>query len=294
MGLFEMDILAPTMEKNDRSKLLPELHAIMAEVGAFQLSEWRRHEPGWGEAKSAKDFVSFVDRESERMLAAVLKRSLPEAGFYGEETEKRMGATLTWVVDPLDGTTNYLSGLDLFSISVALFEAGEPVLGIVHRPAASEWWWATEGGGAFYAKSSSADILVDGRATRLPLASPCPLALSLVGTGTPFRSPDTKEAFFQATSGVLTVARDVRRLGSAALDLAFLASGWLQAFWEVDLEPYDIGASLLLLKETGCECSSFSGAPYKAFQNRSFVAGLPGAASELRAIVAPAYGSQRE
>jgi myo-inositol-1(or 4)-monophosphatase len=282
------------MKKNDLSGILPELHAIMGEVGAFQLSEWRQREPGWGEAKSAKDFVSFVDRESERMLAAVLGRSLPEAGFYGEETERRMGDSLTWVVDPLDGTTSYLSGLDLFAVSVALFKGGEPVLGMVHRPATQEWWWATEGGGAFYAKSASADILVDGRARRLPRAGSCPLALSLVGTGTPFRSPDTREAFFQATDGVLTVARDLRRLGSAALDLSFLASGWLQAFWEVDLEPYDVGAALLLLKETGCECTSFSGAPYEAFKSRSLVAGLPGAASELRSIVSKAYGSLRE
>lgn len=264
----------------------------MAEVGAFQASEWRKREPGWGEAKSAKDFVSFVDRESERRLASTLSRLVPEAGFYGEETEKRMGAELTWVVDPLDGTTNYLSGLDLFSISVALFEGEEPILGVVHRPATGEWWWALLGGGAFYAKVDPAAAPAEGRS--LARLGPCPLPGALVGTGTPFRSPDTREAFFKATAGVLTVARDVRRLGSAALDLSFLASGWLQAFWEVDLEPYDIGAGILLLEETGCEFTSFSGSPYGAFRKRSFVAGLPSAAAELRAIVAPAYGSLRE
>jgi len=281
------------MNNSDAADLLPAIQKVMAETGGFQISEWRKRDPGWGEAKSAKDFVSFVDRESEARLAEALRACLPGAGFYGEETLKERGAEFTWVVDPLDGTTNYLSGLDQFSISVALFEKDEPVLGCIFRPVSGEWWWAEADCGAFYSKTA-ASCLPAGGGIRLKRRETCPLSLSLVGTGTPFRSPDTQGAFFAASGRVLYAARDLRRMGSAALDLAFLASGWLQAFWEVDLQPYDVGAGILLLRETGCECTSFSGKPYCAFRNRSLVAGFPGAAAELRAIAAQAYGALRE
>ncbi len=280
--------------------LLPGIQKAMAEVGSFQISEWRKRDPGWGEAKSAKDFVSFVDRDSEARLADALRKILPEAGFYGEETIKERGPELTWVVDPLDGTTNYLSGLDQFSVSVALFKGDEPVLGCVYKPAGGEWWWAWAGGGAYYGKTAAPDpcghaaFPAGGQGTRLEIQRSSSLSNALVGTGTPFRSPDTRPAFFAASGQVLIVARDIRRLGSAALDLAFLASGWLQAFWEVDLEPYDVGAGILLLKETGCVFTSFSGEVYNPFKKRSLAAGRPGAAEELRRIIAPCYGTIRE
>jgi myo-inositol-1(or 4)-monophosphatase len=278
----------------------------MEEVGRFQLGEWRARGPGWGDEKLAKEFVSFVDVESERRLARALRALCPEAGFYGEETEQSIGPGLTWVVDPVDGTTNYLSGLDWFCISVALFrsdspisgdaspEGGRPILGIVHRPATGEWWWSGRGLGAYHRVGARPDGFDVSGPDVLSPVGPCPLAQALVCTGTPFRSPDTVGAFMTAAADVLVAARDLRRLGSAALDLCNVASGWLQAFWEVDLQPYDVGAALLLLEETGCEITTIGGARYDPFSSRSLVTGLPGATAELRKLVAARYGELRD
>jgi myo-inositol-1(or 4)-monophosphatase len=274
-------------------KLLNALRDIVGDVGRFQLSEWRRRPAGWAEEKAAKDLVSFVDVESERRLSAALKALLPGSAFYGEEGEQERG-DLTWVVDPLDGTTNYVSGLDWFSVSVALFEldrekpgsAGiaEPILGLVHRPAAGEWYWALRCGGAWEESPSLGP-------RRMDKVAPLPLRNSLVCTGTPYRSTDTVGAFYGAAAAVTAAALDLRRLGSAALDLCSVAAGRLQAFWEVDLRAYDVGAALLLLEETGCPIATLGGAAYDPFASRSLVAGAPGAAEELRSLVAPFYAS---
>lgn len=271
---------------SDYSALLPEIRGLMSEVGAFQLSEWRKRKAGWAEEKAAKDLVSFVDLESEKRLSAGLKALLPGSAFYGEEGEKNLGE-LTWVVDPVDGTTNYVSGLDWFCISVALFEepAGgrpRPVLGLVHRPSALEWYWAVRGEGAWEESG--------GGVRRLEPVDAIELRRGLVCTGTPYRSPDTVDAFYATARAVTAAALDLRRLGSAALELCQVAAGRLQAFWEVDLKPYDVGAAILLLEETRCPISTIDGSAYDAFASRSIVTGAPGAAEELRRIVARHYG----
>ena len=119
----------------DFDSLFGRISALVAEVGAFQLSEWRKRPAGWADEKAAKDLVTFVDIESERRLATALLALLPGSAFFGEEGEQNR-ADFTWVVDPVDGTTNYVAGLDIFAISVALFEGDRPVLGVVYRPAA--------------------------------------------------------------------------------------------------------------------------------------------------------------
>jgi myo-inositol-1(or 4)-monophosphatase len=279
------------MREEEARRLLEAIRPALAEVGRFQLSEWRRRPAGWAEEKAAKDLVSFVDRESEARLSAALKSALPGSSFYGEEGERSRGE-LTWVVDPVDGTTNYVSGLDWFCISVALFEeeaggAARPVAALVYRPAAGEWYWALRGGGAWEEGPGRG-------ARRLPPVPPMRLRDALVCTGTPYRSPDTAGAFYAAAAAVTSAALDLRRLGSAALDLCSVAAGRLQAFWEVDLKPYDVGAALLLLEETGCPVSTIGGGRYDPFASSSIATGAPGAAEELRAVVAPFYAALRD
>jgi myo-inositol-1(or 4)-monophosphatase len=275
--------------------LLEAMRAAAGEAGRFQLSEWRKRPAGfeaggtpWAEEKAAKDLVSFVDRESERVISSILKAALPGSAFYGEEGERTRGE-LTWVVDPLDGTTNYVCGLDWFCVSIALFEAGpggvdRPILGLVHRPTAGEWFWALRGGGAWEEAPGAAP-------RRLGRAEPVPLARSLVCTGTPYRSPDAVEAFYSAAAAVTAAALDLRRLGSAALDPCSVAAGRLQAFWELDLKPYDVGAAVLLLEEAGCPAYALCGTVYDAFGSRGLVTGAPGAAEELLALVGPRYAA---
>jgi myo-inositol-1(or 4)-monophosphatase len=281
----------------DVKRLLETIRPAVAEVGRFQLAEWRERPAGWAEEKSAKDLVSFVDIRSEAMLSSALKTALPGSAFYGEEGEKSRGE-LTWVVDPVDGTTNYVCGLDWFCISVALFEHDRgpengdnsierPVAALVHRPSAGEWLWAIRGSGAWEEGS-------DGIARRLEQVRPMRLRRALVCTGTPYRSPDTAAAFYAAAAEVTTAALDLRRLGSAALDLCQVAAGRIQAFWEADLKPYDVGAALLLLEETGCQVSTISGGRYDPFTSSSIVAGAPETAEELRAILAPHYKGLRD
>jgi len=272
--------------------LLDSIFALVAEVGAFQISEWRKRPAGWADEKAAKDLVSFVDVESELRLASPLLGLLPGSAFYGEEGEKNR-AEFTWVVDPIDGTTNYVSGLDIFAISVALYEGDRPILGLVYRPVTGECYWALRGGGAWEARlEAPRESAAAPRPTgtrRLPPVAHMALRRSLVGTGTPYRSPDSGPAFYGAAAAVSIAALDLRRLGSAALDLCCVASGRLQAFWEIDLKPYDVGAGLLLLEETGCPVSTIAGMAYNPFTSSSMVTGAPGSAQELRALIAPHY-----
>jgi myo-inositol-1(or 4)-monophosphatase len=247
-------------------------------AGEFQLSEFRGHPPGWGDIKGGHEFVSFVDLESEKRIRVILDQALPGAAFYGEETEKSRGE-YTWIVDPLDGTTNYLSGYDCWSVSIALWERDAPSLGLVLRPCTGELFTALRGGGAYR------------NGTRLPAAEPLAPASALIATGTPYRSPDTVDAFFATVRRVLEKCRDIRRNGSAALDLCWIAAGYFQGFWEADLQPYDVAAGILMLSETGHPCRSFSGAAYDPFRHRSLVTARPGVMEALEEAIRAGYGN---
>lgn len=248
------------------------------EVGAFQLKHFRRLPGSAGDEKALRETVSFVDVESEKMLSRGLLPLVGGAGFYGEESGKSGSQELVWIVDPLDGTTNYLSGLDQFSVSVALVEGGEPLLGLVHKPFSGEVFSALRGRGVRY----------NGRSIP-PVNARSGVGEALFSTGFPYRSPDLAERFFAAAAGVLTLGRGIRRSGSAALDLAHLAMGWHQGFWESDLQPYDVAAGLLMMRENGATVSNHLGDPYNMFTDRVMVAGFPGVHGELLGVVSDAY-----
>lgn len=257
------------------------------EAAAFQLSEFRSRGPGWGNAKSAREFVSFVDVESERLIQRILKEALPGAAFYGEETERTAGTgDFTWVVDPLDGTVNYLSGFDHWCVSIALRDKKQPkasgiVASVILKPSTDELFTAEMGKGAFR------------NGGRLSHAEPIEAADALIVMGTPFRSLDTLDAYFSVVRNVLSSYRELRRTGSAALDVAYLAAGFFQGYWEVDLMPYDVAAGLLLLSETGHDFRNFAGGPYELFQDRGFVSARPGIMETLMETVRTAYAPIR-
>ncbi len=257
-----------------------KVKAIARGVGEFQAVHFRSRALGVGEEKSERELVSEIDIESERRLKEGLLSFFPGASFYGEETGRDRKGEYTWVVDPVDGTTNYLSGLDEWSISIALVRGAETRLSVIHRPWSNEFFTAAKGEGAWFNDE------------KLEIAAPGSLRDSLIGTGLPYRSPDTADNFFPACEEILYSSRGIRRMGSAALDLARVAAGFLQGFWEVDLKAYDVAAALLLLEETGCEYTCFDGSPYDPFQSCTLVTGRPGVFETLREITARHYGDR--
>lgn len=258
-------------------QLLEQVMQLVKQTGDYQLSRFRALPPGGGKEKLAREFVSEVDLAAEKMLIDGLQKLLPEAGFYAEETGQSGTDKLRWVIDPLDGTTNYLSGLEQFCISVALEVDGRTELGVVLRPASNESYRALRGQGLQHNASTCGAV---------PAVS---LSQALIGTGFPYRSQDLAASFFPCAEEVLYASRGLRRFGSAALDLCYLSAGFLQGFWETDLQPYDVAAALLFLKETGCIVTNQHGEPYSPYRDRLLVCGFPQLHAELLSIVARHY-----
>lgn len=266
------------MTANIDDRLLDAVQELVERVAVYQRSRFRQLPPGQGDEKQAHEFVSEVDVHSEQLLLEGLQRLLPEAGALGEETGRSGSASLYWVVDPLDGTSNFLSGLEQYSISVALVAAGQIQLGLVYRPQNRECYRALRGGG----------LHLNG-VRQLRANASLSLRQALIGTGFPYRSADLASAFFPCAEALLPRCRGIRRMGSAALDLSYVACGFLQGFWETDLQPYDVAAGLLFLEETGCQMSNALGQPYDMHQDRLLICGWPTVQAELLALVKTHY-----
>lgn len=263
----------------DLSSVMPVCIDAVKEVGKFQLQHFRTMPAGYGDQKDVREMVSFVDVESEKILEKALMPLVDGAGFYGEESGQSGSMDLTWVVDPLDGTTNYLSGIDHFSVSVALVKEGRPILGVVYKPTNGDLWSCVKGEGLFYKGDKIQQV-----------SQTLDSSQALFVTGFPYRSPDVFNNFFDCAGKVLTSGRGMRRTGSAALDVCHVACGWYQGFWESDLQPYDIAAGMLFMEENGCNVTNELGEPYDMFKNRMMVAALPKVHSELLSIVQDSYG----
>lgn len=191
--------------------------------------------------KGAGDFVSRADFEAERIIREELMAARPNYGWCGEESEEVAGTdpTRRWIVDPLDGTTNFLHGQPHWAISIALEHKGEIVAGVIFDPAKDEMFVAEKGDGAFMNESR---LRVSGR-TRM--------AEALLATGTPGGARPYLPALLKDMARMLPQAAGVRSLGAASLDLAWVAAGRLDGFWERGLHPWDIAAGVLIVREAG-------------------------------------------
>jgi myo-inositol-1(or 4)-monophosphatase len=191
--------------------------------------------------KGPSDFVSNADRDSERIIRDELSRARPKYGLIMEESSAVVGEDTShnWVIDPLDGTTNFLHGIPHFSVSIALEENREYVAGVVYDPAKDELFWAERGQGAYM---NNRRIRVSGRRQ---------LSESLFGTGTPFKGVGDPDGFVKQIAPIMRETAGVRRLGSAALDLAYVAAGRFEGYWESGLHPWDIAAGIVLVREAG-------------------------------------------
>lgn len=191
--------------------------------------------------KGPSDFVSAADIRVEQFLRYELKKARPDFSFLMEESGAESGADLTrrWIVDPLDGTVNFLHGIPHFAISIALEENGEITAAVVFNPVTDEMYTAEKGGGAF---------LND---RRLRVAARKSLSDSLFATGIPFQGRPGHDLFLTRLSRVMAASSGVRRFGVASLDLAWVASGRIDGYWEEGVQPWDIAAGILLVREAG-------------------------------------------
>lgn len=191
--------------------------------------------------KGPADFVSAADRKAEAILREELSRVRPTYGFLLEEGGVVEGSdpTHTWIVDPLDGTTNFLHGIPQFAISVALKRNDQIVAGVVYNPILDELYVAERGGGAF---------LND---RRLRVATRRDLHECVIGTGIPFLGHGDHARWLKEVGALSREVAGIRRFGAASLDLAWVASGRLDGFWERDLQPWDMAAGILLVREAG-------------------------------------------
>jgi myo-inositol-1(or 4)-monophosphatase len=191
--------------------------------------------------KGPANFVSSADRRAEETLYQELSKARPGYRFLGEEGGSREGADKShrWIVDPLDGTTNFLHGLPHFAISIGLERDGEIVAGVIYEPVRDERFWAERGAGAFL---NDRRLRVSARRT---------LAEALIGTGIPFVGRGDHQSYLLTLGAVMAATSGVRRLGVASLDLAYVAAGRLDGFWEFNLQPWDLAAGLLVVREAG-------------------------------------------
>ena len=203
------------------------------------------------EAKGAGDYVTEVDRASEQAIRKVLGQGTPDIPVLGEEAGGP-GGRRSWVVDPLDGTTNYLHGFPIVGVSVALVEDGRPTVGVVHAPFLDQTFLAARGLGAWVRTGGRA---VEARVSRRPVEQ------GVVGTGFPFRRKDILPRYLAAFEACLERFEDLRRPGAAALDLAWVAAGAFEGFFELGLAPWDVAAGALLIEEAGGVVSDWEGGP---------------------------------
>ncbi|RKZ01409.1 MAG: inositol monophosphatase [Candidatus Hydrothermota bacterium] len=228
--------------------------------------------------KRRYDFVTFVDMESERTIKDFIKSKFPDHKFLAEESG---GEEVTdkplWIIDPLDGTKNYLHAFPHFGISIALKIEGEVRVGVIHDPLKKDMFWAVKGEGAFY----------NGRRTYIIDVED--IGHSLVATGFPFRAKDMLDTYLRAFRQIFLKAAGVRRAGSAALDLAYVAAGIFQGFFEFGLAIWDIAAGALIVREAGGIVSDFLGGQ-KFLETGNIIAGTPNIYPFILEVVSKTFG----
>ena len=230
--------------------------------------------------KGPGDFVTVADIRTEKILMEELSRARPNFGFLMEEsgTAKGSDPDYRWIIDPIDGTTNFLHGIAHFAICIALEECGQIIAGIIFDPINEQLFWAERGQGAFL---NDRRIRVSARSN---------ISDSLFATGIPFKGRGTKqehEVFLKELGEVMSVSAGMRRFGSAALDLAYVAAGRFDGFWESGLQPWDVAAGILVVREAGGMVSDLFGQD-KIMETGTIIAANPSLHKALQDVLAKA------
>ncbi len=224
------------------------LQTLILDTGRFILSEWENFSSEQIEYKGKNDMVSYVDKTAEKMLVTGCKKLIPDAGFINEETGIHLSdSEYRWIIDPLDGTTNFIHGLPFFAISLALQYREETLIGYVYKIPGDELFFAEKGKGAFLNQK------------RIHVSSAPVLASALMATGFPYTKFGWIEEYLDILKTMMPASHGLRRMGSAAIDLAYVACGRFDGFFEFKLNAWDVAAGSLLVQEAGGSVSDFSG-----------------------------------
>jgi len=221
---------------------------VAKQAGDFIREQLKIFNPDKIEYKGLNDLVSYVDKTAEEMIVAGLEKILPEAGFITEEKTKiKLGERFNWIIDPLDGTTNFIHGLPVFSVSIALKEYDELVVGVVYEVNQDECFYASKGTPAYL---NGREIRVSDNAT---------VSASLLATGFPYYDFTKQSAYINLFTELMKSAHGLRRLGSAAVDLAYTACGRFDAFYEYNLNAWDVAAGILIVRQAGGDVVNYKG-----------------------------------
>ena len=246
-----------------------EVIALAKQVGDFIRQERKKFNSESIEYKGLNDMVSYVDKAAEVQIVAALEKILPEAGFITEEkTKNQVGERYTWIIDPLDGTTNFIHGLPVFSVSIALQEYDELVLGVVYEINQDECFYAWKGSPAY----------LNGK--EIHVSKSTKIADTLLATGFPYYNFEKQKAFIDLFADLMRNCHGLRRLGSAAVDLAYTACGRFDGYYEYNLNSYDMAAGIVIVRQAGGEVTNFTGGT-DLFNTREVVATNGKIAKEL-------------
>lgn len=221
---------------------------LAKEVGQFIKNEMGRLAKGDLEHKGLHDYVTYVDKTSEQKLVKGLSEIVPESGFIAEEqTTPNQSAEYTWIIDPLDGTTNFIHSVPLFSVSIALQKQGKTIMGVVYEIIRDECFYSYEGAKAYLNNRP------------IQVSATDKLDNSLLATGFPFADFSKLDGYMEFFKYLMQHSRGLRRLGSAAVDLAYTACGRFEGFYEYSLKSWDVAAGAYIVKQAGGNVSDFKG-----------------------------------
>lgn len=230
----------------DFSLLTSQVIQSALQVGAFIRAERQTFSYAKAEIKGLNDLVSYVDKTSEEKLVTLLSGLFPEAGFITEENTRNETREYNWIIDPLDGTTNFIHGIPCYAISIGLEHQGQVVLGVVYEVVHDECFSAWKNGGAF----------LNGKAIRV--SDRKQLSESLIATGFPIYNFSRLNAYLAALTDLMKCTHGLRRIGSAATDLCYVACGRMDAYFEYNLNAWDVAAGALIVTEAGGTVCDFS------------------------------------
>ena len=261
----------------DLDKICGEVIKIAKTAGAFIAGERAHFDLNRVELKGKANFVSYVDKNAEKIIVESLRKLLPDSGFITEEgTAFDSGEKYRWVIDPLDGTTNFIHGAPPFAVSIGLMEREEIILGVVYEITRDECFYAWKGSKA----------MLNGKEIRVSEASTTEEAL--ISTGFPYGEIKHTDEFIETIKHFMANSHGVRRFGSAATDLSYVAAGRFEAFWEIGLSPWDVAAGAIILQQAGGHVTDFRGNKNFLFSGE-IVASNNNYFNEFQSIVAKNY-----